>query len=243
METTQIYDILLTLLNSNNETLLSSLGVTDITTGQSALRTLDAGQVRDLYETCRPTPKPRRNRNADLLRRVWTIREARCVRNAVREKIQRTPSAKAIHDFLPIWQERFHTFNIKNIEDMLSCYLWHLKNNLKEPYLPKSYDKFYKHKNGTVKPKQKVKVIEIVREYMVMKKYQHPDISENKTQIAVYGHRTRSKDEILRWCPKFHKRITDDFGIYHILDYMTDKNKNGIYNFLSHKGKISWHYR
>jgi len=233
METTQIYDILLTLLNSNNKALLSSLG-------EKKLQTLDSAEVRDLYEAIRPTPKPRRNRNADLLRQVWTIREARCVRNAVREKIQRTPSAQAIHNFLPIWQERFHNFHIKNIKDMISCYFW--TREKAKPYLPKSYDKFYKYKNGTVKPKQKEMVIKTVREYMFMKKYQHPEFNEKKTQIAVYGNRTRTRDEFMKFRPNFHKCITDNFGIYHILDYMTDKNKNGIYNFLSHKGKIGWHY-
>ncbi len=229
METTQIYDILLTILNNGTEKLFKQLGVTDIPSGEKKLQTLDSAEVRDLYEAIRPTPKPRKK-----------IRRIKDLFLLERTDGMKAPSARAIHDFLPIWQEKFHNFDIKNIEDMISCYFW--TREKADPYLPKSYDKFYKHKNGTVKPKQKEKVIEILREYMFMKKYEHPEVTENKTQIAVYGHRTRSKDDH-RLCNKYFKRITDDFGIYHILDYMTDKNKNGIYNFLSHKGKISWHYR
>ena len=60
METTQIYDILLTILNNGTEKIFKQLGVTDIATGKKKLLSLDTAGVRDLYEAIRPTPKPRK---------------------------------------------------------------------------------------------------------------------------------------------------------------------------------------
>lgn len=60
METTQIYDILLTLLNNSNKQLFKALGVRKIYTGKKKLLSLDVAGVRDLYEAIIPTPKPRK---------------------------------------------------------------------------------------------------------------------------------------------------------------------------------------
>ncbi len=217
METTQIYDILLNLLNSNNETLLSSLGVTDITTGQSALRILDAGQVRDLYETCRPTPKPRRNKNADLLRQVWTIREARSIRNAVREKLQRTPSAKAIHDLgdatffedgaqmvLSHYQSRFDfTRNWKN-----GCH--------RGTYLPDDYNKFFHNAKSKYNAKAKDNVITLIKYY-------------NNMKMLGIGSRDLGGRQMIKiyWNESPGFITTEDLGIYRLLDYIYDTDKNG----------------
>jgi hypothetical protein len=51
METTDIYDILIKLVDDFDETLLDILDVTDYVTAYDKLILLDAGQVRYVYET------------------------------------------------------------------------------------------------------------------------------------------------------------------------------------------------
>ena len=223
MNTTDIYDILLTLLNNKNMKLMTHLGVTDIPTGKEKLLTLDAGQVRDFYDFCRPTPKPRKaDKLQDLLLRVWTIREAGCIRNAVREKLQRTPSAKALH----MW-------HIPHGLDMTYLYAFTIRG-IAPFYLPPSYNKFFTKKDGSIAPRTKDSVIRTMRRYIEMMKNRPAITHENPwgRLISIYY---RKKSPADRWSNSV-KMTYQDNGIYGLLELMY---KHKLFN---KNPSLSWHF-
>ena len=191
--------------------LMTHLGVKDIDTGKEKLLTLDAGQVRDFYDFCRPTPKPRKaDKLQDLLLRVWTIREAGCIRNAVREKLQRTPSAKAFHAayLIDIWPG-------------------------KQPLMPPSYNKFFTKKDGSIMPRSKESVVKMIKKYLRMMN-NRPAITHGNDYgrlIAIYYRKRASAD---RWS-NVVRIVYQDNGIYGLLELMY---KHKLFN---KKPSLSWH--
>jgi hypothetical protein len=162
METTQIFDILITILNNGTEKLFKQLGVTDIPSGEEKLRSLNSAEVRDLYEAIRPTPKPRK-------------------------KVMKSPSAQALADcfgsdliepHLYIKKENFNfTRNWKN-----GCH--------RHTYLPDDYNKFFHNKKGGMMPKRKDKVITLIKHYNEMKMMGKGSLNlGGRKMIRVYWHK------------------------------------------------------
>jgi len=191
---------------------MKHLGVSNIPSGKEKLLSLDAAEVRDLYEDCRPTPKPRRNKLQDLLLKVWTIREAGCVRNAVREKLQRTPSAKAFHAayLVDIWPG-------------------------KKPLMPPSYNKFFTKKDGSIMPRTKESVMYIIKKYVRMKQ-DAPKILHinNYGRLISIFYKSKSKSDGFWNFPR--KVYQDDNGIYGLLEFMY---KNKLFN---KSPSLNWHF-
>jgi len=229
METTQIYDILLTLLNNGNDKLFNELGVSDIPLGLQKLQNLDVAGVRDLYEACRPTPKPRKTRMAErvmaetrmaeLLRQVWNIREARPIRVAIREKVQRTPSAIALHNY-------HDKCKIKSFEHNITTHLrWGTS------YMPTCYNEFFHTTKGEVMPKRKQQIFDFIRQYSNMKKV-HPRYIDGERNIRISYKPKRDMP--------YRGIVVTDCGLYELLTFMYDKEKNGIANLFSKSCHFKW---
>ena len=152
-----------------------------------------------------------KNYNTFLLTKIFTIREARPIRNAINEKFKRTPTAKALHD------ARFKSV-IGN-----------------KPFMPKSYNKFFTKKDGTIMARTKKNVEKIIKRYNEIE-YAGPRITHEMTkgnQYAIYWSRYCKEDG---WDVSIRRTISADGGIYGLLEYMS---KNKLFN----KSPIfDWHF-
>lgn len=147
--------------------------------------------------------------NSFLLSQIFTIREAAPIRNAFRQKLHVHPTAKALKD------ERFISG--------------------KKPILPKSYNKFFTKKDGSIMARTKKNVEKIINRFNEIK-YAAPRITNEMikgNQFVIYWYKY-SKDD--GFDVSIRRNISADNGIYGLLDYMY---KNKLFN----KSPIfDWHF-
>jgi len=152
-----------------------------------------------------------KNYNTFLLTKIFTIREAAPIRNAFRQKLNVHATAKALKD------ARFKSV-IGN-----------------KPFMPKSYNKFFTKKDGTIMTRTKKNVEKIIKRYYEIE-YAGPRITNEMikgNQFHIYWSRYCKEEG---WHVSVCKKISADGGIYGLLEYMS---KNKLFN----KTPIfDWHF-
>jgi hypothetical protein len=140
--------------------------------------------------------------NTFLMSQIFTIREARPIRNAIRQKLHVHPTANALHNE-----------KCKSILD-------------KKPLMPKSYNKFFTKNDGSIKSRTKKNVEKIIKRFEEIK-YAGPRITQEMNkghQFVIYWYRY-SKDD--GFDVSIRRIIPAENGIYGLLEYMS---KNKLFN-------------